>query len=176
MSVTRHFAITKVKGGKLIRCELEKGKKPDGTEIVISVKFSGDFFLHPEDSIENLEDRLMGCRVSDSDLLSASTSALANAECIGAGALDFTEIVLKASASPPAQKNPWSGKEVPLMSEEDSFVSDGTRFADRDDDDGGIDLLARVKEIEARDRTLKRTDDGAGKRGLDQDQDQNREG
>ena len=52
-------AVMKVPGGKLLKTSVEyEGDR------VLSVKFSGDFFIHPEEALENLERRLKGVRVS----------------------------------------------------------------------------------------------------------------
>lgn len=50
----------KVPGGKLIRMdvEIEKG-------VIRSIKITGDFFIHPEDSIEAIEGFLTGKEVSE---------------------------------------------------------------------------------------------------------------
>ncbi len=49
-----HEAETKVPGGKLVRL------KADVDEVVRSVRISGDFFLHPEEAIECIEEALIG--------------------------------------------------------------------------------------------------------------------
>lgn len=49
-----HEAESKVPGGKLVRLKAEVG------ETVFSVRISGDFFLHPEEAIEHIEDALVG--------------------------------------------------------------------------------------------------------------------
>ena len=53
-------SVMKVPGGKLLKAAVEH----DGDRI-ISVKFSGDFFMHPEDALESLEESLAGVRVSE---------------------------------------------------------------------------------------------------------------
>ena len=50
----------KVPGGKMLKVFLEH----EGDRIV-SGRFSGDFFMHPEDSLERLERRLSGARISE---------------------------------------------------------------------------------------------------------------
>ncbi|MFH1409593.1 MAG: lipoate protein ligase C-terminal domain-containing protein [Nanoarchaeota archaeon] len=47
-------ATKKVEGGKLLRVDVEAKDSLD------SVKITGDFFLHPEDTIEEMEEALLG--------------------------------------------------------------------------------------------------------------------
>ena len=53
-------AENKIKGGKLIRieCEIEE-------EILKNIKFTGDFFLHPEEKLSELEDFLQGMKINE---------------------------------------------------------------------------------------------------------------
>lgn len=53
----------KVEGGKLIKAHVEK----DNGRI-LKVKITGDFFIHPEDFLEELEGALVGRLLSESDL------------------------------------------------------------------------------------------------------------
>jgi hypothetical protein len=53
----------KVEGGKLIRVQLRK--KSDRIE---EIKITGDFFLHPERFIEELEEALLGHNLNEKDL------------------------------------------------------------------------------------------------------------
>ena len=57
----------KVKGGKLIRVQLTaKDKK------IKKIKITGDFFLHPEEVIEDIERTLEGCILDERNLSSLS--------------------------------------------------------------------------------------------------------
>lgn len=55
-------SITKVPGGKLLKIFLEYNGK------INKIKITGDFFLHPEESLEQLEKELIGLKL-DKDLL-----------------------------------------------------------------------------------------------------------
>lgn len=51
----------KVAGGKLLRV------KVDYDDVITRASITGDFFLHPEESIEKIESALFGLNVSDSE-------------------------------------------------------------------------------------------------------------
>lgn len=53
-------SIYKVPNGKLIKISLER----DG-EIISNIKITGDFFLYPEDCIENIEDTIKGEKIEN---------------------------------------------------------------------------------------------------------------
>ncbi len=50
-----YIATTKVAGGKLLRvkCDVENG-------VLTAVSLTGDFFMHPEDGVSELENALVG--------------------------------------------------------------------------------------------------------------------
>ncbi len=54
-----YVATTKVTGGKLLRvkCEVENGASGN---VLSAVSITGDFFMHPEDGVTELERALMG--------------------------------------------------------------------------------------------------------------------
>ena len=56
---SRGKAINKVAGGKLIKVSLgvEDGR-------IVDIKVTGDFFMHPEEKIEELENTLTGVRIA----------------------------------------------------------------------------------------------------------------
>jgi lipoate---protein ligase len=56
----RGIVVCKVPGGKLLRVSVDH----EGSRIV-AVKFTGDFFVHPEEAVERLEGRLAGAALSD---------------------------------------------------------------------------------------------------------------
>lgn len=57
-------ATEKVPGGKLVRI------KVDFDKTINSMQITGDFFLHPEDMVEEIEQCFVGCAVDvDKDLL-----------------------------------------------------------------------------------------------------------
>ena len=53
-------AENKIKGGKLIRikCEIKE-------DILNNIKFRGDFFLHPQEKLNELEDLLQGMKINE---------------------------------------------------------------------------------------------------------------
>lgn len=55
-------SILKVPGGKLLKIFLDYDDK------INKIKITGDFFLHPEESLEKLEEELIGLEL-DKDLL-----------------------------------------------------------------------------------------------------------
>lgn len=57
------FAVEKVEGGKLVRARVEH----DGS-VMISVKITGDFFLHPEEGITLIEEALRGAPVDSTEM------------------------------------------------------------------------------------------------------------
>ncbi|MEM4297741.1 MAG: lipoate protein ligase C-terminal domain-containing protein [Nitrososphaerota archaeon] len=83
----------KVHGGKLIRvaCSV-KGSKLD------SVKITGDFFLHPEDDLEGLEEELKGIEIDEDRIRKAVRSFFERrgTTIIGAGPDDFADVIIKA--------------------------------------------------------------------------------
>lgn len=55
------IATEKVQGGKLLRI------KVDYDEVINSVQITGDFFLHPEEAIEDIEKSLFGVKVDSEE-------------------------------------------------------------------------------------------------------------
>ena len=86
-------ATYKVKGGKMIKISLgESGGK------IREVKITGDFFLHPEELIEELEETLVGKPLNEQDLAKAIRSLLKDrdATLLGASPQDFAKCILMA--------------------------------------------------------------------------------
>ena len=82
-------SILKVSGGKTIRvwCRYRG-------ETVEQVRFSGDFFMHPEEALEDLESRLHGVDVSRA--CEIIVDFLTDVELFGAAPEDFTEALRMA--------------------------------------------------------------------------------
>ncbi len=78
-----------VKSGKLIKVDaIFRG------DVIESIKITGDFFLHPESRIEEIEERLRGRRVDEvKDIV---TEMLGDAEYIGLSVEALTEAVIQA--------------------------------------------------------------------------------
>ena len=86
----------KVPGGKLVAAEtvVEGGR-------LAKVKITGDFFMHPEEAIEELEDALTGLRVDGGDLEDAVSGFFGgrSIEIIGASPGDFVHVIRLSLAS-----------------------------------------------------------------------------
>lgn len=84
----------KIPNGKLVSMEVwaENGR-------VGKVRISGDFFLHPEEKIDDVERALEGLPLlSDERAVAARiTAALDRARLVGASAEDLARIFLKAA-------------------------------------------------------------------------------
>lgn len=63
----------KVKEGKVVKVEI------DYNEVIKNVRITGDFFLHPEDILEEIEDCIIGLdkTVSEEDIVSGIQRATA---------------------------------------------------------------------------------------------------
>jgi hypothetical protein len=83
----------KAEGGKLIRVQLSKR----GSEIEI-VKITGDFFLHPEELIDDLEKALEGHTLSESHLTEVITALMEErgATLLGASPRDLARCIMRA--------------------------------------------------------------------------------
>ncbi|MBI4995228.1 hypothetical protein HZC21_06380 [Candidatus Peregrinibacteria bacterium] len=64
-------AIYKVPNGKLLKVFLE-----DFGGKIVSIKITGDFFMHPEENIENLENALKDCELKPEAIASRIEDAL----------------------------------------------------------------------------------------------------
>ena len=82
----------KAQGGKLIRCFLTIQD-----DKINSIKITGDFFLHPEEKIFELEEILTGCQITESLISQRLTKFFKNATLIGASPQDFLNIILLTS-------------------------------------------------------------------------------
>ena len=72
----------KVPGGKLIRVRVAHRNR-----IIEKVRFNGDFFVHPEEAMEELEDMLSGKDVDEACAI--MDDFLSKIELAGAGPEDF---------------------------------------------------------------------------------------
>ena len=80
----------KVAGGKLLRCEMDIS---DGK--ISSIKITGDFFMHPEEKIVELEAALTGIK-TEKDAIERVVDEFfkGEVEVIGAEADDFIALIL----------------------------------------------------------------------------------
>ena len=87
-------ATKKVPGGKLLRVKI------DADENIRAVSITGDFFLHPEESLPAIEKSLVGLLLRSSEIEYAAkiNTALAEqkANFIGVSAEDIAQTILEA--------------------------------------------------------------------------------
>jgi lipoate-protein ligase A len=84
----------KVEGGKMLRAECSV----DNNRIK-SVKISGDFFLHPEESITTLEESLIDIKADRNEVNSIVENFIdAGNTFIGVGKSHIVEAIIKASS------------------------------------------------------------------------------
>jgi lipoate-protein ligase A len=87
-------ASLKVAGGKLVKAKVEAA---DG--VITSARITGDFFLHPEETLAEIESVLTGQPLNETALTAAIFSVLERnrAQLIGATPQDFAKVLLEAS-------------------------------------------------------------------------------
>ncbi len=86
-------AVYKVAGGKLIKVQLTKS----GNRIQ-KIKITGDFFLHPEELIEEMESALIGRPLDESDMSEHMRALITKREAtfVGASPEDFAKCIMMA--------------------------------------------------------------------------------
>ncbi|MCD6593167.1 biotin--protein ligase [Candidatus Bathyarchaeota archaeon] len=87
-------AIYKVKGGKMIKIQLTLENK----KIIKDLRITGDFFLHPEETIEDIEKALRGCSLSKEELVRIIKETLTSkrAVLLGASPEDLARCIIMA--------------------------------------------------------------------------------
>lgn len=94
-------ATLKVAGGKLLRVNMEMENADEGL-VIREIKLTGDFFLHPEDVLPEIEKALtgMGWPDEEDEYVNAIQTVLdaKNAAFIGVAPLDIAQTILAASA------------------------------------------------------------------------------
>jgi hypothetical protein len=84
----------KVAGGKLLRVRLSLSEDAEPPTIK-AITITGDFFMHPENAIEELEQTLTGIVFQESAVQNAVQLFFdSGVEVIGAGPADFVHIIL----------------------------------------------------------------------------------
>ncbi|MFH0861965.1 MAG: hypothetical protein V1875_02940 [Candidatus Altiarchaeota archaeon] len=81
--------VHKVPGGKLLKVTVEH----DGKSI-LKASISGDFFIHPEDSVDRLEARLRDAKPLEVGKI--VESSLSGARLFGVDAKSITDAILEA--------------------------------------------------------------------------------
>jgi lipoate-protein ligase A len=82
-------AVYKVAGGKMI-----KVRARFAGDVIEDIRISGDFFLHPEEVIEDVERALRGVRIHEVE--KAVADALRGVECVGVSPSDFCTAIRMA--------------------------------------------------------------------------------
>jgi lipoate-protein ligase A len=82
-------------GGKLLRVRMTV--TADAPPVIQTIRITGDFFMHPEEAIEDLEQRLNGAPL-DEAALRARVQAFfdEDVQVVGADVDDFVTALLKA--------------------------------------------------------------------------------
>ena len=83
-------SIYKVPGGKLIKIQLELAD-----DLIASIQIFGDFFLHPEDTLEIIEHALIGARLEENIFSDIIENVLeqSKATLIGASPQDIAHAI-----------------------------------------------------------------------------------
>ncbi len=82
-------SIYRAEGG-IIRVSIDAGK------VIKKIKITGDFFIFPEDSIEKLEDALVGASTAEGELLRIIKDFYENIDSYGVEAEDMVKAIKKA--------------------------------------------------------------------------------
>ena len=73
-------ATTTSKLGKIVKINLSYKQE---SQVIHSIKITGDFFIHPEEIIEELEQKLCGIKLEREDLKKKIQQVLKNSEFFG---------------------------------------------------------------------------------------------
>ena len=73
-------ATTTAKLGKIVKIELTYKQE---SQLIQSIRITGDFFVHPEEVIEQLEQGLCGVKLEKEDLENKIELILKDAQCFG---------------------------------------------------------------------------------------------
>ena len=77
---------------KLVKIELSYSEK---SNEIISIKITGDFFLHPEETIEKLEDNLVGVKLEKMVLVNNLDTILKDSQFYGFNAQSLVDTILE---------------------------------------------------------------------------------
>lgn len=81
----------KVQGGKLLRVRLQV----DAAHCITALTITGDFFMHPEEALETLEQALLGVPLTAEALRPRIATFFAgDVQVIGADIEDFVQLLL----------------------------------------------------------------------------------
>jgi hypothetical protein len=79
----------KARNGKLVRCSIQVSQN-----MIKWIKFTGDFFIYPEEKIEELERRMIGAKKEE--ISKRIREFFGGVKAVGAGADDFIEVIMRA--------------------------------------------------------------------------------
>ena len=77
--------------GKIVKIKLEYKKE---SQLIHSIKITGDFFLHPEETIEQLEQGLCGVKLEKDDLKNKIQLVLKDSKFFGFDIDSLVDIIL----------------------------------------------------------------------------------
>jgi lipoate---protein ligase len=84
------------KAEKLIKIllEYEEEDNQENVRTINSIRITGDFFLYPEDSLEDLELQLKGTRLDKSKLKEKIDACLSNSEAFGFDSESMSDAIM----------------------------------------------------------------------------------
>jgi len=89
------FGDYKAIGGKLLRVRMTV--TADNSPVIQTLRITGDFFMHPEEAIEDLEQLLTGAPLDETALRErVQTFFAGDVQVVGADVSDFVTALLKA--------------------------------------------------------------------------------
>ena len=83
----------KVPNGKLVICELVVRERGDSSPELVRVGFYGDFFLHPEEKIEEIEKEVSRGSLDELPERTRTAFQAGDMELVGVGVEDFVKVV-----------------------------------------------------------------------------------
>lgn len=89
-------AVYKVPGGKLVKVELEQQRGQ-----ISRVKITGDFFVHPEEALLQIEGSLRGCSLEENEISRKIEMTVSEIGCqlVGFSAQDIAKAIVIAYES-----------------------------------------------------------------------------
>lgn len=78
----------------MIFLEYEEDCNHDNIRTISSIRITGDFFLYPEDSLEDIEKQLKGTRLEKTKLKEKIKDCLNNSEAFGFDSESMSEAIL----------------------------------------------------------------------------------
>ena len=79
--------------GKIVKIRVSYNQE---SQLIQTIKITGDFFIHPEEVIEELEQRLCGIKLKKIDLENEMKLILKDSKIFGFGIDSLVEMILKA--------------------------------------------------------------------------------